>query len=243
MDGYIGASNLKSLYKVAGTAALLALLVMVLEIFITFLPGGGRTESSVSDILDWFILFQNNWFMGLRNLGLMNIISVIFGIPVYLALYAAHQHENKAYAVLAVVLYFIGVSIYIANNTALPMLALSDKFANASTEAQKSLIAAAGEALLAQGESHTPGTFPGFFLSEIAGILIALVMLLGKVFSKPSAVAGIIGSGFLLIFEICSAFVPSLFQAAMIFVAIGGVSSLVWYALVARRFFQLGRGN
>ena len=91
-------SNWKSFYKLAGTASLLALLVMVLEIFITFLPGGGRTESSVSTITDWFDLFRNNWFMGLRNLGLMNIFSIIFGIPIYLALYAVHRQVNKAYA-------------------------------------------------------------------------------------------------------------------------------------------------
>jgi hypothetical protein len=236
-------SNWKSLYKVAGTAALLALLVMVLEIFITLLPGGGRTESGVSTITDWFDLFQNNWFMGLRNLGLMNIISIISGIPIYLALYAAHRQVNKAYAALASILFFIGLSIYIANNTAFPMLALSGKYLAATTDAQKSLIVGAGEALLAQGESHTPGTFPGFFLCEIAGILISLVMLHGKVFSKLSAYTGIVGSGFLFIFEICSAFVPSLFQTAMIFVAIGGISSLLWYVLIARKFFQLGHGN
>ena len=236
-------SNCKSFYKLAGTASLLALLVMVLEIFITFLPGGGRTESSVSTITDWFDLFRNNWFMGLRNLGLMNIFSIIFGIPIYLALYAVHRQVNKAYAALAAILFFIGLSVYVANNTAFPMLALSGKYTAASNVAQKSLIAAAGEALLAQGESHTPGTFPGFFLCEIAGILIGLVMLHGKIFSKLSAYLGIIGSGFLLVFEICSAFVPSLFLAATIFVAIGGISSLVWYVLIARRFFQLGHVN
>ncbi len=234
-------SNWGSLYKVAGTAALLALLVMVLEIFITFFPGGGRTESSSSTITDWFDLFLNDWFMGLRNLGLMNMISIIFGIPIYLALFAAHRKVNPAYGALAAALFFMGISVYLANNTAFPMLALSGKYAAAATDTQKSLIAAAGESLLARGESHTPGTFPGFFLCEIAGITISMVMLQGKIFSKLSAYSGIIGSGFLLIFEICSSFVPALFQAAIIFVAIGGISSLLWYLLIARQFFRLGR--
>jgi hypothetical protein len=232
-------SNWGSLYKVAGIAALLAVVVMILEIFITFLPGGGRTESGVSTITDWFGLFQDNWFMGLRNLGLMNIVSIILGIPIYLALYAAHRKIDKAYAALATIIFFIGLSIYISNNTAFPMLALSGKYATAATETQKSLIAAAGEALLAQGESHTSGTFPGFFMCEIAGILISLVMLRGKLFTQLSAWTGIIGSGFLLIFDFCSSFVPALFQAAMIFVAVGGISSLLWYILIARKFFQL----
>jgi hypothetical protein len=236
-------SGWMSLYKVAGTSALLAVLVMVLEIFITLLPGGGRTESGIMTVIDWFALFHNNWFMGLRNLGLMNIISIVLGIPIYLAFYFAHRHANKAYAILAAVLFFIGLSVYIANNTAFAVFALSGKYAAATTDAQRSLIAAAGEALLAQGESHTPGTFTGFFLCEIAGITISVVMFHGKVFSKPTAITGIIGSGFLLIFDACSAFVPALFQAAMIFVMIGGISSLVWYVLIARRFFQLGHRN
>ena len=103
------------------------------------------------------------------------------------------------------------------------------------------MLQAAGQAMLAVGESHTPGTFLGFFLSEIAGIMISAVMLRGKVFGSVTAYVGMLAFVCMLVFEISSSFVPSLFVAAMLFVMVGGLSSLVWYVLVARRLFQLGR--
>jgi hypothetical protein len=50
-----------------------------------------------------------------------------------------------------------------------------------------------------------------------------------------------LGFGFLLIFEVISTFVPALFDAAMIFAMIGGIASIVWYLMVARRLFQLAK--
>ena len=111
----------KSLYKVAGIAAIIVVVVGLIEIAINFFPGGSRTSKTV---IDWFALFQNNWFLGLRNLGLLNIIIIVLGIPTFLALYAAHRRVNKAYAALAVIISFIGVAVFLATNRAFPMLGL-----------------------------------------------------------------------------------------------------------------------
>ena len=93
--------------------------------------------------------------------------------------------------------------------------------------------------MLAVGQSHTPGTFLAFFLSEIAGILMAMVMLRGKVFSRGTAYAGIIGFGLLFVYEILSSFAPSVHDAILILAMVGGLASMVWYILIARRLFQL----
>ena len=50
-----------------------------------------------------------------------------------------------------------------------------------------------------------------------------------------------LGFGFLFVFEVLSSFVPTLFDVAMIFAIMGGLSSIAWYALIGRRLFQLGR--
>jgi len=231
----------KSLYKVGGTTALIVVLVGLMEIFITFLPGGGGTGPGTVTVIDWFTLFQNNWFLGLRNLGLMNIIMTALMVPMFFALYAAHRQVNKAYGALAMILFFLGVAVYIANNTAFPMLTLSGQYAAATTESQKSLLVAAGEAMLAMGQSHSAGTFMGLFFSEVAAIVISIVMLRGRIFSRLTALVGITGFVLLLIFEICSSFVPALFDVAMIFAMSGGLLSMAWHILIARRLFQLGR--
>jgi hypothetical protein len=227
--------NWNSLYKLGGVAALLAVLTGLVEIIITFLPGGNVSPETVSD---WFTLFQNNWFLGFRNLGLLNIVLTSLAIPIFLALYAAHRQDNPAYAVLAMILSFIGVAVFFATNRAFPMLSLSSQYASAATDAQRSMIAAAGQAMLAVGQSHTPGTFIGFFLSEVAGITISVVMLQSKVFSKAAAYTGILGFGLLLIFEVCASFAPAS-GMAMVFAMSGGILTMVWYTLIARRLYTI----
>jgi uncharacterized membrane protein len=229
-------SSWSNLYLLGGAAALGIVLTALIEILITFLPGGYTTSETV---IDWFRLLQDNWFLGLRNLGLLNIVMVAFGIPLYLALYAAHRKVNQTFAVLAMILSFIGVAVFYGTNRAFSMLELSTRYAAATTEAQRTILEAAGQAMLAVGQSHKPGTFLAFFLSEIAGILMAMVMLRGKVFSRATAYAGIIGFGLLFVYEILSSFAPSVHDAILILAMVGGLASMIWYILIARRLFQL----
>ncbi len=72
---------------------------------------------------------------------------------------------------------------------------------------------------------------------------MALVMLRGGVFSRLTAWAGIVGFVFLFVFTVWATFVPVFYGAAMMAALVGGVSSMLWDILVARRLFQLGRGG
>lgn len=231
-------SSWKGLYKIGGTAARMAVVVVLAEMMITILPGGSVYPETV---VDWYTLLHSNWFLGLRDLGLLNLFFTILGIPVFLALYAAHQRDNRAYAALAVVVSFVGLAVFLGTNRAFPMLALSRRYAAVTTDAQRAALEAAGQALLAVGESHTPGTFLGFFLSEVAGIIISLVMWRGKAFSSANAYAGILGFTILLIFELFSSFVPGSFDVAMIVAMVGGLLNMAWYILTARKLLQLGQ--
>lgn len=229
------------IYKLGGVAALGAVLTGLLEIGITFLPGG---NASLETALDWFILFQEYPFMGLRNLGLLNILLNTLAIFTYLALYAAHKDDkNQPYAALAMIISFLGIGVFFATNRAFPMLALSQQYAIATTEVQRAMFEASGQSMLSVGESHTPGTFLAFFLVEVAGVMISVVMLRSKIFGKVAAYAGILGFGILLIFEFFSSFVSGLSDMTMILAVFGGLLSMAWYILIARRLFQLGKGT
>jgi len=230
-----------SIYKLGGGAAVSAVLVGLVEIVITFLPGGNTLQETV---LDWFKLFEENWFMGLRNLGLLNILLNILAILIFFALYAAHrQDRNQPYAALAMIIAFLGIAVFFATNRAFPMLSLSQEYAAATTGGQRAMLEAAGQSLLSVGESHTPGTFLGFFLSEAAGVVISIVMLRSKIFGKLTALAGMIGFGALLLFEIFSSFVAKIGGAVMVLAILGGLLSLAWYLLIARRLFQSGQNS
>jgi hypothetical protein len=105
------------------------------------------------------------------------------------------------------------------------------------------MLAAAGEAMLSVGQSHTPGTFLGFLLSEVAGLAISFVMLRSGTFSRVTAYAGILGFSLMLLFEVSSSFVTGLSGAAMLLAMGGGLLMMAWYVLVARGFLQLGNGQ
>jgi hypothetical protein len=225
-----------SLSKLGAVTSLLILCTALLEILITFLPGG---YASAETVVDWFNLLHDNWFLGLRNLGLLNIVMTALSIPMFFALCMAHWKVNPKYAALAMIIAFIGIAVFYATNRAFALLDLSDQYAVANTDAQRAVLEAAGQALLAVGQSHTPGTFIGFCLSEIAGILISLVMLRGGVFSKFNAWVGILGFGMLWVYEICQSFSPGSSSFALIFAMLGGLLNLLWYGLTALRLFKM----
>jgi hypothetical protein len=206
----------------------------LLEIVITFLPGG---YASADSVVEWFTLLHHNWFLGLRNLGLLNIVMTALGIPLFLVLYDLHRRAASTLSTLALIISLVGIAVFYATNRAFPMLDLSIHYAAATTDLQRATLEAAGQAMLAVGQSHTPGTFIAFFFSEIAGIMISLVMLRGGVFSRLNACAGILGFGMLLVYEICQSFVPALAGIALIFALIGGLLNLLWYGLIARKLF------
>jgi hypothetical protein len=62
---------------------------------------------------------------------------------------------------------------------------------------------------------------------------MALIMLRGRVFSRWTAWAGILGEACLLIFNICAAFASAVYNIAMVFAMLGGPLSMLWLALIA----------
>jgi hypothetical protein len=229
-------SGWKGLYKLGGITALIVVAGPLAEVLIGFLPGVARLTQRTVTVIDWFTLFQNHWFLGLRNLGLLNIIGAALLAPTFLAVYSALRRDNEAYGAFGTILFFVGVAVYIASNRAFAMLSLSGQYASATTDAQRSLLIAAGQAMLAEGQTRA-----GIPLIEFASLVISVVMLRGKVFSKATAYAGILGNVLLMVFEAILAFVPTLLGPGMVVAGGGGLSIMIWYLLVGRRLLQLGR--
>jgi hypothetical protein len=231
----------KSIYFVGAVASLLCVLTGILEIAITFLPGGERMAPDMISIPMWFERFQATPLLELRNLGLVNIFLTAFGTLSIFALFAAHRKVNPGWASLAMLVSAIGSAVFFATNRCFAMLALGNQYTAATNDAERAALVAAGRAMLAVGESHTPGAFLAFSLGLIAGLLMAGVVLRGEVFSRATGYVGLAAFSLMLVFEILSDFVPALFDAAMIFAMLGGVASMLWYILVARRLFQLAK--
>ncbi len=229
----------QNIYMLGAITAFIAILGTIVDIIIGSSLGEGL--ASIPDTaIGKFAQFHENWLLGLYNLDLLNVCIIALMIPAYFALWAAHRRVNMAYVALAAIVYFVGATVFITNNSALAMLELSNKYAAAS-EAQKPLLAAAGEAMIARGAHGSPGAFAGFILSTIASTIMSFGMLKGRVFGRTTAYLGIIGSILLLVYVILVTFVPEVKNIAVIVAAPGGLLALAWTIMFTLKLFQIGR--
>jgi hypothetical protein len=234
-------SQWKSIYVLGGIAAVLSLFAVVADIVIGSSMGGNLSELPQTAV-DRFLQFQQSPWLGLYNLDLLNTVNQLISIPVYFALYAALRKVNKPFALLGLIVFLLGTGIFVANNTALPMLELSRKYAVAD-EAQKSLLAAAGEAMLARGEHGGLGVFFSFLLPTLSALIMSLVMLQGQVFSKANAYVGILGNALMLIYVALVTFGPTVKSMAMVFAMPGGLLLVAWMVMLTIRLFRLPRSG
>lgn len=229
----------KWIYRLGAFAALTAMAANLLDIILGF-GGTEMVAYGSKSAIEWFAVYQESWFRGVYGLGILNIVYMVAMLPVYFALFGAHFERQAIAAAITTILFVTAISIYVSNNAAVPLLVLSNKYSLATTDVQRSVLAVAGEAALARGEDFTAGSFIGIFLSGVAAICISLVMLRGGVFGRANAWIGIVGFTFLSIFTIIATFIPALYQISFYYLAsIGGILALSWFALTARRFFQL----
>jgi hypothetical protein len=223
VEGLPPAASWRPLYRTAGVAALItAVLVPVqLAVFMAY--------PFPDTVAGWFQLLQDNPSAGLVNLDLLLVVDNVLLVVIALALYVALRPTSPSVTTMATGLWLLAITMFIAANPALEMLALSDQFTAATSEAQRSATVAAGQALLAGWEGTAFQV--GYVLGQLAGIMIGLVMLKGHRFGR--AIPSTLIAGNLVGFGL---YLPA------VGVAISAFSGLVlwaWYLLIARKFLQL----
>src|SRR3972149_2301538 len=168
-DAEIADSNWKSLYKVGGAAAIAVLLFIPIQMIVFFI------WPPPSTVIEWFTLFKDNAFVGLLDLDLLLIVDyALMGIT-FLALWAALRRASQSFMAIALTTELVGVTTYFASTAAFEMLSLSNLYAVATTDAEKSTLLAAGQAMLAtwQGTAFNVS----YILGAIALLIISVVML------------------------------------------------------------------
>jgi hypothetical protein len=231
----------KSIYILGGISTIVVLSGSLLDIFIGS-STGGNLSALPQTAIERFAQFKNNQWLGLYNLDLLNIINQIILIPAYLALFIA-QRKTNAYAALSLILFLIGTTVFVSNNTALPMLDLSNKYNTSTIESQRALLAAAGESMLARGAHGSAGVFLGFLLPNIAGVIMSIAMLKGRVFGKINSVLGIAGSILIMGYIVLVTFVPEVKNMATLFAMPGGLLLMAWMVLFTIKLLKLGLHN
>lgn len=214
------------LYRVGGFAAAAAAVLTLISVgaFAAAPPPEYDEGARV-----WFEHLQDNRLLGWLSLDLPFMLVTIALIPAMLAVVAALRHVRPAPVALGAVLYLIAVATFLGTNTSAEMMALSERYAAATGEAQRISLLGGGEALLA---SFNGAAFhANYILGQIAGVILGFAMLGSGVFRRRLAYLMIGGNlfGFLL-------YVPRIGIALS---AASGVILWFWMVGVSRRLLQL----
>ena len=151
----------KSLYKLGGVAAIIVAVLTLVEVVIfTFYPQPGT-------ISGWFMLFQSNRLIGLMDFWGLEVPMYVMFTLVFLALYAALRKIDEGILLIALTFALLGIGIFFATNNPFSMLSLSNQYAAVVTDAERSTLQAAGQAVLANTNQRAVG---GFNMGPFPGV-------------------------------------------------------------------------
>jgi len=144
------------------------------------------------------------------------------------------RRSGESAALLALVLGLAGIIAYYASNTAFEMMAISRQYASASTEAQRTSLMGAAQALFA---IYRGTAFNVYYVLNAASLLIfSAVMLRSSQFSRATAIIGLI-SGVLMIIPSTAGTIGLIFSLASL------VPWAVFCFLVMRKFLKMGQNQ
>ena len=127
-----------------GVCAAIIVVIYLVELVVVILKG-----PPPATVEQWFALFNDGRALGILRSFALDIVAITLLAPRNLALYFLLRQSGRhdAALLIALVLSFIGIAVYLASNVTLSMVSLSDQLVSATTDAQKSQVLAAGLAL------------------------------------------------------------------------------------------------
>ena len=223
-----------NLYKVGGMAAIIAAVLLLIEIIVfTIWP-------QPSTVLGYFTLLQTNKIIGLIDFYLLEVIAYILFIPMFLAIYFALRRFNESYMLIAIFMAILGITIFLSTNNSFSMLNLSNQYVNATTEAQKAIILAAGQTLVVNTGQRAIGGFNmGLLLISVAGVIMSTIMLKSNNFGNKTAYVGILAFAISLAEYVRMIIVPSELTLLLIIAILSGVLLMIWLVLVGQSLIKM----
>jgi hypothetical protein len=220
-----GDSRWRTLYRIGAVAAVISIVVIPLSIVAFFV-----WPLWPDNILT---VIQDDWLAGLMGLDFMYLFSNVFAIPFFVVLYVTLKDVDEGWALVALAMGLLGLVCLVSSRPIPEMFALSDRWAAATTEAERDSYLVAGEAML----THFQGmAYHAHYILGSASLLItSFLMLRSDTFSRATAYVGIATN--LVVFAL---YVP---EIGVYLSLLSVVGYLVWYILIARKLIRLGWGG
>jgi hypothetical protein len=230
-SGEYATPNWNKLYKISAISALLQLVIVIIYFFVIAVFGG-----KPDTVEEYLTLLHHDPLAGILRGDIFNLLIVALYLGLFPGVYLALRQVNPIGAAFSTLLTFIAVTLCFASNSDFSMLHLSNQYAIATSEVQKSQLLAAGEAIIAVDMWNSSGAYVSGLFLQGAGVLVSVIMLRNKDFSKVTAVAGILGNGFDLAQHILHPFSPLISETVLM---VAGPFYLIWFPMLVRDFSRL----
>ncbi len=224
--------NLQKLYRVGSIAAFLILILLLGEIFVYALIPDRDGAAEI------FELFRENAFAGLLLFDLLGMISYLLFIPFILSLYMILKKSNCAIMNWGTILFFIGISVFFANNTGFSVLSLSRQYEIATTMEEKNMLIAACKTMITLFDVNA--FLVSYVMVSVAWTMISYVMLKSKNFSRNAAYAGLFAGLSGIIAEIIENTLNQFLMVAIGFYFLAIVFLIIWVILSGRQLYKMG---
>lgn len=227
--------NPKNLFTIGGIAALTQL-AAILAYTIVMVMLGPKPAS----VEEYFLIQQGSKLAALLRGDFLWILMIGSYFGTFPALWWVLRRCGPLAATFATLFTFVAVTVCFASESTFALLHLGDQYAAATSEAVRSQILAAGRAVIASDMWHSSGAYVSGILMQGGGVIISLVMLRSKDFSKVTAIAGLMGNALDLTQHVLTPFVPSFASVVQMLM---GPFYLVWFPMLARDFFLLSKAK
>ncbi len=232
-DMEIADPHWKELYRVGGVAALVQLAAILTMIVVQAALGPKPASAE-----EYFAIQQHNPVVGMLRGDFLLLFLMAAYLGTFPALFVALRRLNPVAVFFATLFTFIAVVLFFSSEATFSLLYLGSRYAAATSEAIRAQIVAAGEAVIASDGWNSSAGYMAGILLQGGGVIVSLVMLRSRDFSKVTALAGLLGNALDLIQHILHPFTPSLSATIQMLM---GPFYLVWFPMLARDLFRLQR--
>ncbi len=222
-----------NLHKFSAFAALIIVILLIGEIIVYSIYPRLQTTVEV------FELFNSNSLAGLFTFDLLGIISYFFFIPYILSLFFLLRQTNESLMIIGTLLFFIGITVFFSTNTTLSMLSLSNQYAIAKSEEEKSILIAAGQTMITLFNVNS--FLVSYVIVSLSFFIISIVMYNSNIFGRIASFTGILAGLSGIIAEIIENIFISLLTVAIAFYFSAILFLIIWIAFSGWRLLKLVR--
>lgn len=219
------------LYQIGGISCVILILYSLVTMLIMV-----RIGTPPETIEECFFMLSENRFYGLLRLDILTVFVMPLYYFLFYSIYLALKDTDTELLSISTIIIFAGVTLFLATPSVFSYLHLSDEYARATLDSDKSQLIAAGQAILASDMWHGTGAKIGGILMQSGALIISILMLKSNVFNKLTAYTGIVTHGLDLAHIIIGFFLPT---TGIILMAIAGPLYLLWFPLIGIRLFKL----